>query len=426
MYFPQFFASKQPLKTTILFSRDLQIIMEDLPGMTRRAVGPADSVIPFTKFTEIKSLGERKIILLATASITDGNIFNNGLYQNVLVFYKLIDAMGYLPILLVSSKPKSLENIPKILHSLRIMEIEDIIKHPMRLHMYIEIGMSIHQHLKRHLKALGAKIVKLYLGNILNIDIETPMFFNPMFFSHHVVGDTEEIWVSPHYQMHEEYAAVLNHVEPNPETMKIAPYVWDPCVITDDGRRNLRWRPRLPSEKPTIIIMEPNISFQKNSVGPLMICEEYTRMHPEVDFEVLVVSGERLMISPHFSRNLLPQLELHKKGKLKMVGRKDMISVLTMLPHAIGVCYHLNNEYNYMVLEYIYSGYPCLHNCTAWSEYGYYYPELDTKKAAELLHQALFKHGERLEMYTAHAKALTWRHSPYNPDNQKAWKELIE
>lgn len=400
--------------------------MEDLPGMTKRWLGPSDTLVPYNSLLSAKPSGERKIVLLATASITDGNIFNNGLYQNVLVFYKMIDAMGYLPILIVSAKPKDLSTVPKILHSCRLVEIEDLIKNPIPIHIYIEIGMSIHQQLKRYLKMLGARSTKLYLGNILNIDIETPMFFNPMFFSHHVVGETSEIWVSPHYKMHAEYAGVINGLKPGCPEQRIAPYVWDPCVLTDEGRRNVRWRNRVAGEKPIIIIMEPNISLQKNSIGPLMICEEYTRAHPEVDFEVLVINGDRLMISPHFTRNVLPNLELQKSGKLKMVGRKDMVSVMNMLPHAIGVCYHLNNEFNYMVLEYIYSGYPCLHNCTAWKDTGYYYPELDTKKAAEQLHEAIMHHNDRIETYTAHAKALAWRHSPYNPEIQKLWKCLLD
>lgn len=400
--------------------------MEYLPGMTRRWPGPADSVVPYTKLLDLKPLVERKIVLLATASITDANIFNNGLYQNIFVFYRLIEAIGFLPIFIVNSKPKNLADVPEILRSCRVADVDDLVKTPMPIYVYIEIGMSVHQHLKRFLKMLGAKTAKLYLGNILNIDIETPMFFNPMFFSHHVVGETTEIWVSPHYYQHAEYAAALNHVTPGSPQQKVAPYVWDPCIITDDGRRNVRWRPRTADEKLTFIIMEPNISFQKNSIGPLMICEEFALAHPEVDFEILLINGDRLLLSSHFKNNILPYLEIFKKNRIQFAPRKDMVSVLKSLPHAIGVCYHLNNEFNYMVLEYISAGYPCLHNCTAWKDYGYYYPDIDTRKGAEQLHAAVNFHGERIETYNSHAKSLLWRHSPYNPDIQKAWKHLLD
>jgi hypothetical protein len=97
-----------------------------LPGMTRRIVGPADSVTPCTNLIELKPVFERNVILLATASISDGNIFNNGLYQNCFLLYRLAEAIGWMPIFVVNSKPKSLEGIPELLRSCRIAEIEDI------------------------------------------------------------------------------------------------------------------------------------------------------------------------------------------------------------------------------------------------------------------------------------------------------------
>jgi hypothetical protein len=42
------------------------------------------------------------------------------------------------------------------------------------------------------------------------------------------------------------------------------------------------------------------------------------------------------------------------------------------------------------------------------------------------LEQSVLFHAERLEAYKAHAKALVWRHSIYNPDVQKAWRDLME
>jgi hypothetical protein len=200
----------------------------------------------------------RRVILLATASITDENIFSNGLYQNVFVIYKMAEALGWLPIYIVNSKPSDINIVPEILRKSRIASIEDIIKNPIPIGIYLEIGMSIDKSLRRHMKMLGARTCKLYLGNILNIDIETPVFYNPMHFAHHVVGELDEIWVSPHYKQHEEYAAVLNHVEPVSKSMKIAPYVWDQSINrpitaanhvprTRDRNRRLRktFHPRL-------------------------------------------------------------------------------------------------------------------------------------------------------------------------------------
>ena len=35
-------------------------------------------------------------------------------------------------------------------------------------------------------------------------------------------------------------------------------------------------------------------------------------------------------------------------------------------------------------------------------------------------------HSMNIEIYNAHAKTLTWTHSPYNPSVQKKWGEILE
>jgi hypothetical protein len=400
--------------------------LELLPGMTRREDGPTDALHPISSISTLKPLFQRNVLLLATASISDGNIFNNGLYQNCFLLYKLAEAIGWMPIFVVNSKPKSLDGIPELLRKCRIAEIEDILKAPLPVKVYLEVGMSISSNLRRFMRMLGARTCKLYLGNILNIDIETPMFLHGFMFSHHVIGEQDEIWTSPHYGQNAEYAACLNQVEPNAASMKIAPYVWDPCILTDDGRRHIQWRPRTPSEKPCIIIMEPNISFQKNAFIPLLIAEEYALANPEKDFEVIVINGDRLQASGHYKNTIEPCLSFALNRKISYLPRNDILSVMKTYPHATAICHHVNNEFNYMVLEFLYAGFPVLHNCKAWSEFGYFYPDNATHLGATQLATSFDFHQERIEAYKSHAQALVWRHSIYNPDVQQAWLQLLE
>jgi hypothetical protein len=396
-----------------------------LPGMVRRIAGPGDTVSPLCPLTDIPPMFQRPIILIATASISDANLFNNGLYQNCFLLYRLAEAIGWMPIFIVNAKPKELTGIPELLHGCRLAEVDDILKAPVAVKYYLEVGMSISSNLRKFMKMLGARTAKLYLGNILNIDIETPMFFPGMNFSHHVTGEQDEIWTSPHYAMNLDYAACLNKVEPEAGTAKIAPYVWDPCILTDDGRRYVSWTPRPASEKPTFLIMEPNISFQKSAIIPILMVEEFARANPQLDFELVILNGERLTASGYFKSNIEPSLRACG-SKIKYGGRHDMVTVMKNYPHAIPICHHVNNEFNYMVLEFLYAGYPVLHNCSAWKDFGYYYPENDTRNGSNQLSHALAYHQDRLEAYKGHAKALLWRHSLYNPDVQKAWKELLQ
>ena len=79
-----------------------------------------------------------------------------------------------------------------------------------------------------------------------------------------------------------------------------------------------------------------------------------------------------------------------------------------------------------MTLEYLVSGFPIIHNAPDWSDAGYYYEDSSVEKGSKALEKALEYHSSSMEQYAAGAAALQWRHSPYNPEVQKAWKELIE
>ena len=395
------------------------------PGMTRLEKGPTDDYHVYKKITEIPNLLDRKIILLATATITDDNIFANGLYQNVFFLLKTFDAMGYMPILIVNDKPKSLEKIPSILRSCRVICAEDLIKQPIPVSAYIEIGMSIDHIMRKYLKMIGSKTCKLYLGNILNIDIETPIFYPGMNFAHHVVGEIQEIWTSAHYGQNVSYACALNNVEPDNDKIKVAPYVWDYAILTDGGKRSIGWKPREPGEKEVFVIMEPNISFQKSSIIPLMILEAWYRKHPDWKGEIVVINGERLMQVPFFKENVYRHLSIVQNNLVKMVARMDIVTTLNQYPSATFLCHQINNEFNYMLLELLWCSFPVLHNSTAWNEFGYYYKGSDIEQGAQLLEQIRTKHAERIETYKSHARTLAWRHSPYNPDIHRAWKQLL-
>lgn len=385
-----------------------------------------ETIVPKSvPFSDLKStpIQKRKIILLATAAINDNNIFANGLFQNVFVLYKMFSAMGYCPIMIVNDKPKSLENIPLIIRSCRMMVADEILKQPIPVFAYIEIGMSIDPIVRKFLRMIGAKSYKLYLGNILNIDIETPIFYQQTNFAHHVIGELDEVWVSPHYKMHEEYACYLNHTDPKTQKQTTVPYVWDPCII-DNTTKDLKWRMRSGSEKETFIITEPNISFQKSSVIPILALERWYQKNKERNFQVVIFNGERLLLTPFFKENIWDTLDLVKDNKITMTGRSDIQKTMEMYPYATFILHQINNEYNYMTLELLHNGYPVLHNSESWKEYGYYYKSSDLNDIGKQIDLTQY-HSTNVEIYKSHAQNLIYTHSPYNPNVHAAWNKII-
>ena len=401
-----------------------------VPGLTH-TFGDAAEVAPFVKrLSDLKPTTDRGIILLSTGTITSQNIFMNGLSQNVFVFYRMFEAMGYAPIFLINERPKSLKEVPEILRTCRMIVTEDLLRQPMaNMVAVLEIGMSMDPLVRQFVKMIGGKLLKVYLGNILNIDIETPLFTPAHNFAHHVVGKNDAILVSPHYGQHAEYASLLNHVVP-PKDMNamIAPYVWDPNIVTNDGRTLQRWVAPADPRDQVFIIMEPNISFQKTSVVPILILERWYRDVGRAAGwrgKVIVINGERFEMVPHFMENVAPQLDLHRAGLIEYNARLDIVSALREWPSAAFVLHNFNNEYNYMTMELLWCGFPVLHNSPTWSSYGYSYEDADLCEAAKQIEALRCHHAERMETYKAHAAALAWRHSPYNPDIQAAWEKLI-
>lgn len=402
--------------------------LETLPGMVRYLDDGARAklnVTPFAEISKLSNIVQRNTVLLATAVITEENLFSNGLFQNIYVFYRMFESMGWLPLLVVNKRPENMEKVPDYMKNLRLISVEELSRTPIPIKVYIEIGMSVDSSMRNFLRHCGAKICKLYLGNILNIDIETPIFYPSMYFAHHVIGDLDEIWVSPHYTQHGEYSRALNHVDLDKKTPLVVPYIWDSQILTRDGQRNFRWKKFATVEDDVFIIVEPNISFQKTSLMPLMILEAWFRRNPTWKGQVVVVNGERLMLIPFFRETILKNLDLMKEGRIVFKGRMDILTILQTYPSAIPICHQWNNEYNYMTLEYFTAGYPVLHNCSDWSEYGYYYKNADIQGASSLIDTIRNNHTDNYEVYRAHARALTWRHSPHNPEVQKRWAEIV-
>jgi hypothetical protein len=404
-----------------------------VPGLTETFGDPVEEAVvcPYISLAEVKPVVDRKVIFLSTATITEENLYSNGLFQNVFVFYRMFEAMGYAPILMVNEKPKDIRQIPGPLRRCRTIVTEDILRRPpAHVAAILEIGMSMDPAVRQFIKMLGGRLLKVYLGNILNIDIETPIFIPGHFFNHHVVGKSDRILVSPHYGQHAEYASLINHVPATTDhTKMIAPYVWDPSIITRDGSVAINWVPPATPEDEVLVIMEPNISFQKAALVPLMIAERWYREVGKAKGwkgKVVVINGERMDAVPHFHENVRPLLDLFRDDRVELKDRMDIVSVMRTWPSATFVLHNYNNEYNYMTMELLWTAFPVLHNSPSWSKYGYYYKGADLAEGSKVLTEVITRHGERLETYKAHAAALAWRHSPYNPSVQAAWKEILE
>lgn len=358
-----------------------------------------------------------KPVFLTSIRMLEEQLWTNGLFQNIFFLYKLFENAGYTPFLLVADNKINKES--KLYEKFRTIDTHEWSQKPFRIYAYIEMGMSCSPNIRKIFKEAGAKTFKLYLGNILNIDIETPMFHHKTNFSHHVVGNIDTILVSPHYDFHQEYAAAINKVYPS---VKIAPYVWEPYYIKDQVDI---YKHRINGPF-SFTIIEPNISFQKTSLVPIMICEAYYRKYPNKVNEIAVINGKKLIDSEHFKNNIITNLDLYKKGKIHFLPRANTKELSKSLNSNIIIHHTVNNNYNYIFLEHLKMGFPVIHNFEPLKEYGYYYPGNDIYAASDLINIIATTHLVKSEPYKSINEQLFWNFSINNPDNIKAWIDIIE
>ena len=388
--------------------------MNFLPGNT---ILPKEEIQPVV----LSSFGQaKKIIILASNEINDESLFINGLTQNIIILYDLFESMGYSCRLLqttVSTNKKT------FLERYQYIKTNELVTSNQPFHIFVEIGMSIDESTRRHLHNSGTRIAKLYLGNILNIDIETIQNYPSMFFNHHIVGELDEIWTSPHYKQHVDYAAVINRTPIHKS--RVVPYVWDPCFIQQYGT-NLLWTPPAKWETQDIVITDPSISFQKCSFYSILLVEAFAKAHPEWKGKLHIVNGDRLKLSANAFNKFVSSLQVYKTNRMVLYPRKKINQIMTDHRSACFITHQWNNDYNYMTLELISYNYPILHNSEGWDQYGYYYSINQWSAAIQRLYDALTAHKDQLAVYKTHAANLIWKHSIHNPGIQERWRAILE
>jgi hypothetical protein len=353
------------------------------------------------------------VIFITCQAMTPALIFNNGLNQNIIIFYRLFTLMGYKPYLLVNG-PMDSTKLPGAFHDLRWITLDTYIQNPFNVKVLLEIGMNMGKKVRGLLHMMGARVVKLYLGNSLNIDTEMSLFSNKNDIVIHSKGDIDLVLTSPHYASQLDYLRVINEV--SEEAATIAPYVWDPMFINAYGQII----PKSPVKD--ILIIEPNISFQKSCVIPLLICEKYYVENPSFAGKVHVYNTDKYEDNGNFFTNILNNLALWKDGRIELHSRFPITEILQKYPSSLLLCHQTNNEYNYMYLEALYRDFPLVHNSAAWKEAGNYYECDSLEGGVAALRSAFLRGGSSSE----EGRKIMWNHSIYNPAVQEAWLRLLE
>jgi len=282
-------------------------------------------------------------ILLATGLITTESLFNNGLQQNSLALYDLFESIGYTCYCLAEASGASVKGY-------RFLQPEEFLaqKGLTGVMWYIEIGLSLDVPWRRAIQQAGGQTAKLYLGNVMNIDVETVHMTPGLSFPHHVRGALDHIWTSPHYGQNLAYLSALHRVP-----AAVVPYVWDDRWLLSLSPP--KWRPAADWRDTDLVVSEPNISFQKNALYPVLLALAFRKQWPEWRGRIYVHNAKLLMANPFW-----------KGWDVVFRERLTIGALMAEHPSAVFLQHQYNNEYNYMTLELLAQGFPVLHNSMSW------------------------------------------------------------
>lgn len=405
---------------------DVQSLLREsiIPGYTHHDQNTLDNLIkPFRILKDNKK--DNKIIILTSNVIKDNMIYSNGLYQNILNFYRMFEAMGYIPLILFDEKPHP-DDIKEFIKTYRYVLPDAVVSSEIPIYSLIEIGMTVQPELRQFLRNFGTKIIKIFLGNILNIDLEISTRMADIDFSHHISGNYDLLLSSPHYKQNISYAAVINKTPY--KLSKISPYVWSNEIlkISLKNNINIKWETNVDWRQRNLVIMEPNLGFQKCFYVPLLIAAAFARKNPEWKGKIRIYNMQNVRRNKNFENNIYPLLGITRE-QIELLGRFPITELLSNNRDAIFIHHQINNEFNYMFFELMSQGYPLLHNVSTWKNYAYYYSTSDKNNmnVSKQLYNILREHHQKLGAYCAQFECLAWSHSVYNPVNQKQWETYI-
>ncbi len=358
------------------------------------------------------------------------SLFCNGLNQNILFLYWLLEDIGHSPVLIDFSDPdKDPEfGCRAIDKNLNIIGRIDLLEDPNKVDILLSPGVAYSAEEIKLLKSnnKNLKNVAIHYGNMLIDDIQRVVFKTGANmdgdYSNIYDSNLDEVWLSPHYHFSVSYLELM-HRRP----VKILPYIWDSSVIDllQEIKGDIRYNAN--NKESVVGVCEPNINFSKNCYIPICILEKNYR-DSQIKFDRAIIYGAQFLTQkPRFEGQIIGNFDMpQEKGRICFLDRaspdlmhiEDSVNVILSHQHY--------NSLNYAHLEALHLKYPLIHNSDDIAEAGYHYSLFDINDGARALESALINHDENLDDYTKRADQVINKCSIKNNQIKKEYIRLIE
>lgn len=356
--------------------------------------------------------------VLLTASFKKG-LFTNGLQQNIVFLAELLRDLGIEPIICIDHNIDECIDPPA---GILIIENNEIINYIKELSFILNTSWMVDSKTIKTSKAINRDMKNIHVlyGNSLLADVERCSWDNAVAIDN---SNVDEIWISPHYKFS------YNYYKTYYKTDKVfeLPYIWSPKYVEIHERI---WNKAGHScfyskdKEKNIAITEPNLNMTKHCLPAISLVEEYYNNYNQEGFEQLNVYCSSKFLDKKYFKSRIWKTSLANNNKIIFAPRKKISKILAEECSVI-VSHQLLNALNYSYLEALYFNIPLVHNSDFIASAGYYYPEYDTKKGAEVLNKALNYHDKNLTQYKEKSKKVLNKYSPKNKEVIKRYKNLF-
>ena len=389
------------------------------------------SNLPFEP-KQVKLPKNTKIGITFDIPLTLGELFSNGIRQNILYFNELLLNIGYDSYFIVNNLNKvNQTDLKKMMYDtrFRLVDHTDIVS--FEFDVVIVMGYFLESFILNKLRYMKVKTIGHFCGNSYIINSEKILYnIHPPSIesTYDITNDFihfDQIWTLPHMiKTNKNYWEILYRCD-----CVEVPLVWSNKCIHLLDYEQLMFKTRGESKR--IAIFEPNISIMKSCLPPLLIVENSYRKNKHLIDRVFVTNiinpdgNIKSNININSLERFLDPLDLNKDKKVSIEGRIPSLIFMSNFADII-VSHQWENNLNYLYLDMAWMGWPIVHNGSLCSDIGYYYEGFNYKEGSEILNRVLLEHDKNAKQYLENNRKIIDRYFPSNKALQNDYQRLIE
>ena len=364
---------------------------------------------------------------------TANDIFGNGIKQNALFFYELLDNMGYdVSFIIPQGTEDKLLQIYGVKKNSKFLFYQDILN--LDLDILFQFTFQVDSSVLISLKENGVKIILYKCGNDFVMDLEDSLHLInkqkiPQCSS---LSDNlpifDQIWSIPqHENTNYYYWKTLWRTD-----VKIVKPIWSNTIMQEfekiaisGGFGDFKYKNRGSEKK--IAIFEPNLNVVKWFFPALLVCENaYRKIKDKIKFiYVTNILTKNDNLNMDVINTIVKPLDLNKDKKISIESRYN--SLYFMSAHSdVCVSHQWENPLNYLYLDLAWYGWPVVHNAQLCKDIGYYYDGFNYEQGGKVLEKVIKTHDKKVDEYIERNRKLIDRYLPTNKQLQESYRKLIE